>query len=88
MAQFFRPYSYKAYIMERDQNKERKEEGGLGRTNFIDQNKDEEGSRQQDGRDISSIDQQEGEMNNGVIGRDWESGKDPNEGGRSDQSNS
>ncbi|HEX2608935.1 MAG TPA: hypothetical protein VHK91_16245 [Flavisolibacter sp.] len=52
--------------MDRDKGSTVPKQGGIGRTNFIDQQED--GNDQQVSSDISSIDQQEGEMAHGALG--------------------
>jgi len=55
-----------------------KQKGGLGRTNETKQGRNE---KQRDVEDISKVDRQEGEMNNGELGGDFEEIK-TNSGGK------
>ena len=56
--------------MEKPTSTENQRQGGIGRTNFISEEEkpDQKARDEGKGRDMSTVDQQEGEMNNGVIG--------------------
>lgn len=63
----------------KDEQQNRDQQGGSGRISNPGQGREQ--GLAGVGKDISHIDQQEGEMNNGTIGRDWEhqSRQDKNE---------
>ena len=50
--------------MKKGENEPGKEQGGIGRTRFLEEEQVADNS--------ASMDQEEGRMNNGTIGRDWE----------------